>query len=79
MNKIYLLFVIGAIIYGAYFYGTNVADAKCRAQIAQQNLMALQNSHIQFTKTKKENHEIVYKTSLSDIRHILRDKYTIAE
>ena len=79
MNKIYLFGMIGVIVCGAYFYGLNVADAKCRAQIAVANLQSLQNLQNQTIKTKKENHEIVYKTGVHDIRRILRDKYTINE
>lgn len=67
------------MVCGAYFYGANLADAKCRARIVQQNLSALQNMQIQITTTKRKNHENVYKTSVADIRHILRDKYSIAE
>ena len=79
MNKIYFLCAICAIVCGAYFYGANVADAKCRAQIATMKLQSFQNIQNQIIKIKRENHEIVCKTSLSDIRRFLYDKYTISE
>ena len=79
MNKIYLFVAIGAMIYGAYFYGVNVTDAKCHAKFANDNLQNFQEIQKQITQNKKENHEIVYKTAVRDIRSILRDKYTISE
>ena len=75
MIKIYFIVAIGAIVVGAYFYGANIADAKCRAKQIQNNL-----NEIQITEQhKKEIHDKVYKTGTDDIRRILRDKYTIAE
>ena len=79
MNKIYLFIAICVIVCGAYFYGANVADAKCRARVANTNLQILQTMQNQIIKNKKENHEIVYKTGVGDVRRILRDKYTIGE
>ena len=79
MNKIYLLLAVVALVCGAYFYGANVADAKCRAKISAQRLENLQNIQNELMKNKKENHEIAYKTAVHDVRRILRDKYTIAE
>jgi len=79
MNKLYLFFIIVGVVCGAYVYGANVADAKCRAHFAQQNLIALQNMQNQISQIKKENHEIVYKNSVADVRRLLRDKYTIGE
>ena len=79
MNKIYLLFGMGAIVCGVYFCGAWVGDAKCRANIAQENLKQIQIIQKQNVITKRNNHEIVYKTGVGDIRRILRDKYTIAQ
>lgn len=79
MNKLYLIGLIGAIVCGAYLYGTNVADAKCKMNQAQANLQNMQNTQIQIIESKRKNHEIVYKTGVRDIRNILCDKYTIAE
>ena len=67
--------LMGALILGAYFYGVNITNAKCRETIAQNNL-----NEIQYTNNnKKEIHDKVYKTGVADIRRILRDKYTIQE
>ena len=79
MNKIYLLFGFCAILYGAYFYGINITKAKCQARIATENLQTFQYFQQQNNTIKRNNHEIVYKTGVGDIRRILRDKYTIAE
>ena len=79
MNKLYLIIGIGAVVYGAYFYGVNIAKAKCKMQVATENLQTFQDIQQKNTITKRQNHEIVYKTGVGDIRRILRDKYTIAE
>ena len=79
MNKIYLLIVIGAALCGTYFYGADIATAKCNARIANQNLQMLQNIQNQIMENKRKNHEMAYKTRTDDVRRILRDKYTIAE
>ena len=79
MNKLYMFFGLCIIVCGAYVCGANVADAKCRARIIEQNLSALQNYQNQIIKNKRKNREIVYKTDVDDIRRILRDKYSIAE
>ena len=48
-------------------------------QTATENLQTFQDIQQKNTITKRNNHEIVYKTGVGDIRRILRDKYTIAE
>lgn len=75
MNKIYLVLLVGALVCGAYFYGANITNVKCHNEIAQNNLVEIQETQ----KNKREIHEIVYKTGTIDIRRILCDKYTIAE
>ena len=79
MNKLYLFVAGVTLVIGAGFYGANVADANCRANVAKQNIQTLQNFQNQIMNNKRINHEIVYKTGVDDIRRILRDKYTIAE
>ena len=79
MNKLYFFMVIVAVVAGAYFCGANIADANCRARVARQNIENLTDFQNQIIKNKRTNHEIVYKTSLCDIRRILRDKYSIVE
>ena len=79
MNKLYLFFGICAAVCGAYFYGANVADAKCRARVANQNLQNIQNLQNQISKTKRITHDTVYKMGAGDVRRVLRDKYTIGE
>lgn len=73
--KIYFIMAIGALVMGAYFYGANIADAKCQMQHLKNNV---QNQEI-LIQNKKEIHEKVYKTGVADIRGILLDKYTIKE
>ena len=79
MIKIYMFAAVVVAVCGAWFGGLMVGNAKCRAQIAQQNLQNLQYLQNKITKTKKENHENVYKTGVRDVRRILCDKYSIAE
>ena len=66
---------ISALILGAYFYGVNITNAKCREKQSQNNLVEIQN----IEQNKRIIHDTVYKTGMGDIRRILRDKYTIAE
>ena len=75
MNKIYLIILTSALILGAYFYGANITNIRCREQIAQNNFNQIQQTE----KNKKEIHDKVIKTGVADIRRILRDKYTIKE
>ena len=75
MNKIYLIMAICALILGAYFYGANIADAKCQIRQITENTQ----KQTYLINNQRIIHENVYKTGLVDIRRILRDKYTIAE
>ena len=75
MNKIYLIIAISAFVLGAYFYGVNITNAKCHAQYLQTNIKNQEQSILK----ERKIHENVYKTGVSDIRIILRDKYTIAD
>ena len=59
----------------AYFYGANIADAKCQMRYLKNDT---KNQEI-LIQNKKEIHEKVYKTGVADIRGFLRDKYTIVE
>ena len=75
MTKVYLIIVVCAIIFGAYFYGKSVGVSQCEKQYFQ--------NQINFTEQQKTKERIinatVYKTGVGDIRRILHDKYTIAE
>lgn len=75
MNKIYFIILTSVLIIGAYFYGVNITNIKCRERRVTDNLSEIQI----IEQNKKEIHETVYKTGVADIRRILRDKYTIAE
>ena len=75
MNKIYFIVLISAFVFGAYFYGLNITNAKCREKQSQNNLIEIQ----QIERNKRIIRDTVYKTGVRDIRRILRDKYTIAE
>ncbi len=75
MTKLYFIVLLSIIVFGAYFYGFNIADAKCRIQ----NLQESENVQDFFIQTKKDIHEKVYKTGVRDIRRILCDKYTIQD
>ena len=75
MNRLYFIILICAIVFGAYFYGVNITEAKCKLRFVNENL---QNQNNQIQK-QREIHDVVYKMVLGDVRRILRDKYTIAE
>lgn len=75
MLKTYLIVCLGALILGAFFYGKNIEQEKCRVRYLQ---LSEQNQEQTILKQRKI-HDTVYKTGLGDIRRILRDKYTIAE
>ena len=79
MNKLYLLAAVVALVFMAYLYGVNIADAKCRLRNSQENLIVIQNYQKQITQTKRLSRDTVYKIGAGDIRRILRDKYSIAE
>lgn len=75
MTKLYFIMLLGTLILGAYFYGANIAKAKCQMQYMQQEK---QKQEI-IIKDKRKIHETVYRTGIVDIRSVLRDKYSIAE
>lgn len=75
MNKIYLMVAESALVFCAYFYGANVARAKCKIQFLENQ----KQTQEQIIFKERKIHEIVYKTGVDDIRSILRDKYTIAD
>lgn len=79
MNKLYLLAIIFVVVFMAYFYGANTADAKCRLRAAQASFNAVQTYQNQIVKTKRITHDTTYKMGVDDIRRVLRDKYTIGE
>lgn len=67
------------MIFGAYFYGVNITNAKCDMKHMQNNLIQNEQQQKQFFQHQRIIHENVYKTGVGDIRRILRDEYTIAE
>ena len=73
--KIYLIFLILALVGGAYFCGGQIAQKKCETHIAQNQT----NEITQAIKIQRKADEKVYNTGVGDIRRILRAKYTIAE
>ena len=75
MLKTYLIVCLGALILGAFFYGKNIEQEKCRVR----NLQLSEQHQEKIILKQRELHDTVYKTSLGDIRRILCDKYTIAE
>lgn len=75
MKNIYLMMAIGALIMGAYFYGANIADAKCQMRQISQD----KQNQTQIIQNQRIIHDKVYKMGNVDIRRVLRDKYTIAE
>ena len=75
MNRFYFTAIICALVLGAFFYGTNLADTKCQMRHIKEN----SQQQTQLIKNERIIHDTVYKTGVADIRNILRDKYSIAE
>ena len=75
MNKMYLLLFVVCATVGAYFYGANIADMKCRMKYANYEL----ETNKKITTKQKAVRDVANKTGVDDIRRILRDKYTIAQ
>ena len=75
MLKIYLIILICAIFFGAFFYGKNIGISQCKIQNLQNQIDVDEQKQIK----ERIINDTVYKTGVRDIRHVLRDKYTIAE
>ncbi len=73
--KIYIFILIFFFIVGSYFAGARVSSQKCKTQIAELNV---QNQST-IIKTVEKINEKTFNTSVYDIRHFLREQYTIAE
>ena len=75
MNKLYLILLLGGVIFGAFICGGKVADAKCRMNIAQESKAQIKQS----LRNNRILDDKVYKTGVADIRRILQSEYSIAE
>lgn len=75
MLRFYLVALVGATIFLSYFVGAHVANIKCSERVASAiaEQLAINNNLLENTN------ETVFHTSVGDIRHILHEKYTIAE
>ncbi len=78
MNK-YLILCVLIIIVGSYFTGNKIAYTKCRMQTVTESLKISEQQQKQNIYNQRIVHDKVYKTGVSDIRHILQSKYTIAD
>ena len=75
MIKFYFGLVLVALVLGAYWAGKTIAQKECRA-----SSVANQNETIeQIINNERKLNEKVFNTGTSDIRDILRNKYTIAD
>lgn len=75
MAKVYIILLIGALVFGAFFYGKNVGVSKCEIQNLQNQINTTEQNQI----NERNINDTVFKTGVADIRRILRDKYSIAE
>ena len=64
-----------AITVGAFFYGKHVGVSKCEIQKLQNQINTTEQNQV----NERILNDKVFKTGVADIRHILRDKYSIAE
>ena len=75
MIRVYFAAILGGAIFFAYFIGVHIANIKCNERIANANLNQMV---INATAMEKTNDTVLH-TGISDIRRILRERYTIAE
>lgn len=75
MIRIYCAALVGAVIFLSYFVGAHVANIKCDTRFAQSNSERI----IGDTKIVGETNDAVFRTSIGNIRRVLREKYTITE
>ena len=75
MFRIYCAALIGGAIFFAYFVGARITNIKCNERIARTNVQQI----IINNKAVENTNDTIFRTSVGDIRRILREKYTIAE
>lgn len=75
MIRIYIFVGVVAGLCSAYFMGLNIGRANCVADVSANSVRIAQQ---QLKKQGEINVEI-NRTSVRDIRDVLREKYTIAE
>ena len=75
MKYIYYAMLAGVAIFFVYRVGVYVGGVKCRAQIENANYEKI----ITNTKIMEQTNEVVLHTGVHDIRHVLHEKYIIAE
>ena len=75
MTKVYIILLMCALVYGAFFYGKNIGISKCEIQNLQNKINTTEQNRI----NERNINDTVFKTGVADIRRILRDKYSIAE
>ncbi len=75
MTKVYVILLLCVVLVGTFFYGRNVGVSKCEMQNLQNQINTTEQNQIK----ERDLNDKVFKTGVADIRHILRDKYSIAE
>ena len=75
MVRIYMAALLGGAIFFAYFVGAHIANIKCNERVAHANVQQI----VMNNKTMENANDAVFRTSVADIRRVLREKYTIAE
>lgn len=75
MMRFYCAALLGAVIFLSYFIGGHVANIKCDARVANLNSEQVITNTVIMEKTN----DTAFRTGVSDIRSILRARYTIAE
>ena len=79
MLKIYIAALYGVIFIGAYWAGGRIANEKCRAEFATQNLESFNKIQSQIQQTKDKINAQTFNTAVDNIRRLLREQYTIHE
>lgn len=79
MNKFYMIGLIFMAFFLCFAVGNIRGNAKCKEKIAEETMENIKDTQIIYQNKRKEADEKVFSTGVSDIRCILRQKYTIAD
>ena len=77
--RIYLIIAVVVAVLGIFWAGGEIAKQKCRAETAKLATEHVVNINKTTNKIKRDANEKTFNTGVDDIRHILYQKYTIAE
>lgn len=75
MIRVYVAAALAAAIFLSYIAGAHIGKVRCNAHVAKVTAKQIAIN----TDISRKTNEVVLHTGNSDVRRILREKYTIAE